>query len=99
SAQEKLKSESIKARVISMPSWNLFEKQDASYKEKIFPKSVRKRVAIEAGSTIGWHKYVTDEGAVIGIDKFGESAPGDEVMEEYGFTVDHVIKKVKSILE
>ena len=97
-AQEKLKENGIAARVVSMPSWNLFEKQDDAYKEKVFPKAIRKRLAVEAGVTMGWHKYVTDEGDVIGIDSFGESAPGEEVMEEFGFTVENVVKRAKALL-
>ncbi|MBX2944114.1 MAG: transketolase [Cyclobacteriaceae bacterium] len=97
-AQQKLKEQVIAARVVSMPSWELFEKQNAAYKEKIFPKAIRKRLAVEAGSPLGWHKYVTDEGDVIGIDRFGESAPGEEVMKEYGFTVENVVERAKALL-
>jgi transketolase len=97
-AQQKLKEQNIAARVVSMPSWELFEKQDKVYKEKVFPKSLRKRLAVEAGSPLGWHKYVTDEGDVIGIDRFGESAPGEEVMKEYGFTVENVVKRAKALI-
>ncbi|HEX4849733.1 MAG TPA: transketolase, partial [Puia sp.] len=74
-AQDILKEQSIGARVVSMPSWELFDKQDKAYKEKVFPPSMRKRLSIEAGSPIGWQKYVTDDGATIGIHRFGESAP------------------------
>jgi transketolase len=97
-AQQKLKEQNIAARVVSMPSWELFEKQDAVYKEKIFPKTLRRRLAVEAGSPIGWLKYVTDEGAIIGIDQFGESAPGDQVMKEYGFTVENVVNRAKALI-
>jgi transketolase len=97
-AQEKLKQESINARVVSFPSWEIFDKQNNDYKEKVFPKNIRKRLAVEAGSPIGWCKYVTDEGDVLGITKFGESAPGDEVMKEYGFTVENVVAKAKALL-
>jgi len=97
-AQQKLAEQNIAARVVSMPSWELFEKQDKAYKEKVFPGSLRKRLAVEAGSPLGWHKYVTDEGDIIGIAGFGESAPGDEVMKEYGFTVENVVKKAKGLL-
>jgi transketolase len=97
-AQQKLKEQNIAARVVSMPSWELFEKQDKAYKEKILPPSLRKRLAVEAGSPLGWLKYVTDEGDIIGIDRFGESAPGEEVMKEYGFTVENVIKKAKALV-
>ena len=97
-AQHKLQEQNIAARVISMPSWELFEKQNDVYKEKIFPKTLRKRLAVEAGSPLGWLKYVTDDGAIIGINKFGESAPGEEVMKEYGFTVENVVKRAKALL-
>jgi transketolase len=97
-AQQKLKEQHIAARVVSMPSWELFEKQDAAYKEKVFPKTLRKRLAVEAGSPIGWLKYVTEEGAIIGVDRFGESAPGDEVMKEYGFTVENVVNRARALL-
>jgi len=97
-AQEKLRAESIAVRVISMPSWELFEKQDAVYKEKIFPANLKKRLAVEAGSTLGWHKYVTDEGGIIGMTTFGESAPAEELYKEFGFTVDNVVKQAKALL-
>ncbi|MEX6688368.1 transketolase [Danxiaibacter flavus] len=94
-----LAQESIAARVVSMPSWELFDKQDIAYKEKIFPPTLKKRLAIEAGSPLGWHKYVTDEGSILGITKFGESAPGDEVMKAYGFTIENVVVKVGALLK
>lgn len=94
-AKELLKKEKIQARVVSMPSWDLFDNQTDAYKEKVFPKNIRKRLAVEAGSPIGWMKYTTDDGEVIGIEKFGESAPGEEVMKEYGFTVENVVKRAK----
>ena len=97
-AQQELKKQNITARVVSMPSWELFEKQDDAYKEKILPKAIRKRLVVEAGSPMGWHKYTTDEGDVIGIDRFGESAPGEEVLQEYGFTVENVVKKAKALV-
>ena len=97
-AQQKLKEQNIGARVVSMPSWELFEKQEPAYKDKIFPKNLRKRLAVEAGSPAGWLKYVTDEGDVIGISTFGESAPGNEILKEYGFTVENVIKRAKALL-
>lgn len=97
-AQQQLKEEDIAARVVSMPSWELFEKQDSAYKEKVFPKALRQRLAVEAGSPLGWQKYVTDDGDVIGINKFGESAPGEEVLKEYGFTAENVVKRAKALL-
>lgn len=97
-AQEKLKEDGIKARVVSMPSWSLFDKQSAAYRESVLPKHIRKRLAVEAGSPVGWLKYVTDEGDVLGIERFGESAPGDEIMKEYGFSVENVVKRSKALL-
>jgi len=89
-AQERLKSYGIKARVVSMPSWNLFDAQDEGYRESVLPKAVRKRVTVEAGSPQGWHRFATDEGTVIGIDHYGASAPGEEIMKHFGFTSEHV---------
>ena len=97
-AQEVLKTDHINARVISMPSWELFDKQSAAYHEKVLPKNIKKRLAVEAGSSIGWINYVTDSGAIIGIDKFGESAPGEEIMNEYCFSVENIVQKVKVLL-
>ena len=97
-AQKILKEENIAARVVSMPSWELFEKQDEAYKEKVLPSKLKKRLAVEAGSTLGWHKYVTDEGDVLGIDTFGHSAPAEELFKLFGFTVENVLKKAKAVL-
>ena len=97
-AQEKLKKDNIPARVISMPCWSLFDQQSSAYKEKVLPKRIRKRLAVEAGSPLGWLKYITDDGDIIAIDKYGESAPGDEVMKEYGFTVENVVERAKTLL-
>ncbi|AZI32230.1 transketolase [Kaistella carnis] len=96
--QEELKKSNIQARVVSMPCWNLFDQQSDAYREKVFPKHIRKRLAVEAGSSLGWIKYTTDDGDVIGIDKFGESAPGEEVMKESGFTVENVVKRSEALL-
>ncbi len=90
-AQEKLKEKSVYARVVSMPSWELFEKQDAVYKELVFPKSIRKRLSVEAGSTFGWLKYTTEDGRSLGIDHFGESAPAEEIFKEFGFTAENIV--------
>jgi transketolase len=89
-AQEKLKNYGVKARVVSMPSWNLFEAQDAAYRESVLPKAIRKRVTVEAGSTLGWQKWAGDEGTVIGLDRYGASAPGGEILRNLGFTAEHV---------
>jgi len=84
--------------VVSMPSWELFEKQDAAYKESVFPKAIRKRLAVETGSPLGWHKYVTDEGDIVAMHTFGESAPAEELFKEFGFTVENVVNKAKALL-
>lgn len=94
-AQEKLKEKSIQARVVSMPSWELFEKQDASYKEMVFPKKIRKRLSVEAASTFGWLKYTTEDGRSLGINRFGESAPAEEIFKEFGFTVENIVSLVE----
>lgn len=98
-AQEQLKKDNIEARVVSMPSWELFEKQEQAYKDTVFPPSLKKRLAIEAGVTLGWYKYVTSEGDVIGLDRYGESGPGEEVLKELGFTVEHVVDRAKALLK
>jgi transketolase len=98
SAAEVLRGEGVKVRVVSMPCWELFEEQSPEYKESVFPKAVRKRIAVEAGSTMGWCRYVTDEGDVLGVDTFGASAPGNVVLEKFGFTVDNVVAKAKALL-
>ncbi len=90
-AQEKLKEKSIHARVVSMPSWELFEKQDAVYKEMVLPKNIRKRLSVEAGSTLGWLKYTTEDGRSLGLDRFGESAPAEDIFKEFGFTVENIV--------
>ena len=97
-AQAKLLEEGIQSRVVSMPSWELFEKQDAAYKESVFPKAIRKRLAVETGSPLGWNKYVTDEGDIIAMHTFGESAPAEELYKEFGFTVENVVNKAKALL-
>lgn len=98
-AQEALASEGINVSVVSMPSWDRFEQQSKEYKESVIPKSVKKRLGIEMGSSLGWHRYVGDEGEVLAIDTFGASAPGEKIMEEYGFSVNNVVARVKALLE
>ncbi|WP_226641353.1 transketolase [Mesobacillus subterraneus] len=98
-AQEALASEGIDVAVVSMPSWDRFEQQSKEYKESVIPKSVKKRLGIEVGSSLGWHRYVGDEGEVLAIDTFGASAPGEKIMEEYGFSVNNVVARVKALLE
>jgi len=97
-AAEKLKSEGLKVRVVSMPCVELFDKQSDEYKESVLPKAIRKRISVEAGTTFGWERFVGDEGLCIGVNTYGASAPGGVVMEKFGFTVDNVVAKAKSIL-
>lgn len=97
-AQKELAAEGIHVNVVSMPSWDRFEKQSAEYKATVLPKQVTARLGIEMGASLGWHKYVGDHGDVLAIDQFGASAPGEKVMAEYGFTVDNVVARFKNIL-
>ena len=95
---EALKKEGINATVISMPSFKIYEEQDDAYKAKLMPEDTPK-IAVEAGATMGWWKYVGHNGGIIGVDKFGASAPGPKVLEEYGFTVEHIVKLAKKLLK
>ncbi|WP_278925677.1 transketolase [Staphylococcus auricularis] len=83
-------------RVVSMPNWNAFDQQSEEYKASVLPKEITKRVAIEMAASLGWHKYVGTEGKVIGIDEFGASAPGDLVVEKYGFTKENILNEVQT---
>jgi transketolase len=96
-AQEVLSEKGKKVRVVSIPSTNVFEAQDQAYRDSVLPPSVTKRVAIEAGVTGGWYKYVGFEGKIIGLDRFGESAPAGLLFKEFGFTVDNVVKTVEAL--
>lgn len=96
-AQKQLLAEGIDASVVSMPSMDRFEQQSAEYKESVLPKAVTKRLAIEMGSSFGWHKYTGFEGDILAIDRFGASAPGEIIIEQYGFTVENVVAKVKAL--
>jgi transketolase len=97
-AQETLSAEGKKIRVVSMPSWELFRAESAEYKESVLPKAVKARLAVEAGATFGWERWVGDEGDIVGVDRFGTSAPAAKIFEAYGFTVDNVVSKVKALL-
>ncbi|MCF8068901.1 MAG: transketolase [Desulfobacterales bacterium] len=98
SAKEKLAEKGVKARVVSMPSWELFEAASSEYKEKILPSAVKKRLAVEAGIPLGWQKYVGACGDIIGITTFGASAPGGTVLDKYGFNADNIVKKAMGLL-
>lgn len=97
-AAAKLASEGKKVRVVSMPSWELFEAQDQAYQESVLPKAVTKRLAVEAASSFGWHRYTGTDGYVVGIDRFGASSPGGICLEKFGFSVDNVFAKAKALL-
>jgi transketolase len=94
-AYEQLKTEGVKARVISMPSWELFDKQDAAYQEKVLPSAVTARVSVEQGTTFGWSRFVGPSGATIGMHTFGASAPLKELQKKFGFTPDRVVAAAK----
>lgn len=96
-AQKALREEDIDVSVVSMPATNLFDEQSDAYKETVLPSKVTKRLAIEMGTPFGWERYTGLEGAILGIDKFGASGPGDEVVEHYGFTVENVVNTYKSL--
>ncbi len=98
-AQKSLAKEGIHVSVVSMPSWNLFEAQSCTYRQSVLPPTVKKRLAIEMGSSFGWSRYIGDEGDVLAIDHFGASAPGDFLIREYGFTVENVVLKMKKLLQ
>ena len=97
-AAEKLKAEGKKVRVVSMPSWELFEAQDEAYKDSVLPKVATKRLSVEAGTSFGWQKYTGFEGGSVSIERFGASAPGAVCMEKFGFSVDNVVAKAKEII-
>jgi transketolase len=98
-ARERLLERNIQARVVSMPSWELFDAQPQEYREFVLPSSVRRRLVVEAALPMGWHRYVGDAGDVIGVERFGASAPGNTVMEKFGFTVDHVVERALAMAE
>ncbi|MBF0411316.1 MAG: transketolase [Desulfamplus sp.] len=97
-AAVELEKDGIYARVVSMPSWELFEKAPAPYKERILPHDIKIRLAVEAGITMGWERYVGDKGKVIGINRFGASAPGERVLAEYGISTANIVEQAKSIV-
>ena len=97
-AADELAVKRVRARVVSMPSWELFCEQAEGYRDAVIPPAVKKRLAVEAGATLGWWKWVGDEGDVIGIDRFGASAPGDVLMEKFGFTVENVVERALRLL-
>ncbi|HEY8020733.1 MAG TPA: transketolase [Thermoanaerobaculia bacterium] len=97
-AREALEAQGIATRVVSMPSWEIFERQTQELRDRVLPPAVTARVSIEAGSTFGWTRWVGDRGAVIGLERFGASAPGEVVLKELGFNVDNVVARAKALL-
>jgi transketolase len=97
-AGKKLAQGGQAARVVSMPSWELFDKQTEDYRETILPSDVRARLAVEAGIKLGWEHYVGLDGAVVGMDGFGESAPADVLFAKFGFTAEHVVQVAKDVM-
>ncbi|CAL1240601.1 transketolase [Candidatus Methylocalor cossyra] len=97
-AAEALAAQGRRVRVVSMPSTNVFDAQDAAYREAVLPAAVTRRVAVEAGVSDGWWKYVGPSGRIVGLDRFGESAPANQLFQTFGFTVDHVVAQVQALL-
>ena len=97
-AWTKLNVQGIPTRVVSMPCWEFFDEQTTKYKESVLPSRIHARLSIEAGVSLGWAKYVGDEGDTLAVDRFGESAPAEDVFRDYGFTVENVIRKAKNLL-
>jgi transketolase len=97
-AHEKLKAEGIRSRVVSMPCWSLFAKQDQAYRESVLPSAVRARVAVEMGATLGWERFVGLDGAVVGMTTFGASAPLKDLLKHFGFTIDAVMAAARQQL-
>jgi transketolase len=98
-AHEQLKAEGIKSRVVSMPCWELFERQPEEYRASVLPPAVRSRVAVEAGTSIGWRRYVGLDGQIIARRDFGASAPLKELLKQFGFTVEHVVAEARAVLK
>jgi transketolase len=92
-----LEGEGVSTRVVSMPSWELFAAQPASYRDSVLPPSVRTRVAVEAAGPMGWSRWITDEGAMVGMEGFGASAPGERLFQEFKLTPEHVADSVRQL--
>jgi transketolase len=97
-ARTALAKDGIRARVVSMPSWELFEAEPENYRDAVLPRTVTRRLAVEAGASFGWDRWIGTSGAVVGVDRFGASAPGETVMKELGFTVEHVVARARALL-
>ncbi len=97
-AGQRLAEKGISVRLVSFPSWELFDEQDAAYQDAVLPPDITARLAVEAGVTMGWHRWVGSQGRVLGMDRYGASAPANTVFEKLGFTVDHVVKIATELL-
>jgi transketolase len=97
-AKDILEKEGARTRVVSMPSWDLFASQSQDYRDQVLPPQTQKRIAIEAAATLGWRRWIGDGGRIIGVDRFGSSAPGPEVMKNYGFNVENLVEKAQGLL-
>jgi transketolase len=97
-AREQLNASGTPTRVVSMPCWEFFDAQPQRYRDEVLPPKITARFAIEAGVSQGWHKYVGDKGDVLAVDRFGASAPAEDVFRDYGFTVENVIRMAKSLV-
>jgi transketolase len=98
-AEPLLSQRGLRVRLVSMPSWELFERQSGEYRESVLPRAVKARLAVEAARSLGWERWVGSDGDILSVDRFGASAPGGLVMKEYGFTVDHVVGRALALLE
>ena len=97
-AAKRLEDESLSARVVSLPCWELFEEQPVEYRDSVLPPEVDARIAVEAGVSLGWHKWVAD-GASVSIERFGASAPGTTVLEKFGFTPENIANRAQALLD
>ena len=97
-AVQQLQAEGVRVRLVSLPSWELFAAQPAAYREAVLPKTVTARVSIEAAATFGWSRFVGDRGVSIGIDRFGASAPAEELFREFGITAERVVQVVRQVI-
>ena len=97
-ARRRLEAEGIPTRVVSMPSWEIFAAQPQAYRDEVLPKPIRTRIAIEAGVTLGWERWVGSDGACLGIDHFGASAPAETLFEKFGLTAARIVETAKRLL-
>jgi transketolase len=97
-AGARLAAEAINVRLVSFPSWELFSQQDKDYREKVLPERVKTRLAVEAGISLGWERWVGEKGSMVGVDRYGVSAPFEIIYREFGLSVDNIIEKAKRLL-